>query len=346
MKFEHTVIDPEAPGSLNDVCLIADVDGDGHNDIIVGGKVGENNVVWYQYPDWKRHTIGTARLEAGGVMLDITGNGRPDLVAGNDWGGNELYWFENPGSPDRPWPRRLIESEFYKYHNQAVGDVDGDGEDEIIVLSQQSRLVAYYDIPADPSVSPWPENSRHIVAENIEVEGAAVADLDNDGRLEIVAGPYVFKQEGDGWLRLPIAPDFRLTCVAVGDLDGDGRPEVVLSEGESEPGRLAWFSGYPRWQMHMLEDDLFHPHSLGVADFNGDGLLDIFVGEMGLGKNPRPRLMIYLNRGDGTFERYLVDDRHATHDAKAGLLGDAPLPSIVGKPYEPGRQVDMWLNRG
>ncbi|MCK4284011.1 MAG: VCBS repeat-containing protein [Candidatus Brocadiae bacterium] len=345
MEFEHIVLDAQTPGTLNDVCLIADLDGDGHNDVIVGGKLGERNVVWYEYPDWKRHTIGTARFEAGGVTVDITGNGRLDLVAGNDWGGNELYWFENPGSPGQEWPRRLIENGLYKYHNQAVGDVDGDGEDEIVVLSQQSRVVVYYDIPSDPRVSPWPKECRHTICEDVEVEGVAVADLDNDGEMEIVAGPYWFKREGGVWRRRPIAPGFRLTCVAVGDLDGDGGLEVVLSEGESHPARLAWFSGFPDWQMHVLREDLFHPHSLGVADFNGDGLLDIFVGEMGLGKNESPRLLVYVNRGDGAFEEVLIDDRHATHDAKAGVLGGGRLPSIVGKPYQPGRQVDLWLNK-
>ncbi|KPK59338.1 MAG: hypothetical protein AMK73_08690 [Planctomycetes bacterium SM23_32] len=346
MQFDHIVIDARTPGTQNDVCLIADANGDGHNDVIIGGKLGDANVVWYEYPDWTRHTIGSARLEAGGLAVDLTGDGRPDVVAGNDWGGGELYWFENPGPPFEHWPRRLIETELLKYHDQAMGDVDGDGEDELVVLSQQSRVVVYYDVPADPRVAPWPRECRHTVCEGIEVEGVAVADLDGDGASEIVAGPYWFKRRADEWRCQPIAPDFRLTCVALGDLDGDGSPEVVLSEGESDPARLAWFSGPPDWQMHVLRDDLFHPHSLGVADFDGDGRPDIFVGEMGLGRHERPRLFAYLNRGSGEFEEVLVDEGRPTHGARAGLVGDSALPSIVGKPYDPGRCVDLWLNTG
>ncbi len=346
MQFRHIVIDPEPPGTENDVCLIADVNGDGLNDVIVGGKLGEGNVVWYEYPSWRRHTIGSARFEAGGVVLDVTGNGRPDLVAGGDYGRKELYWFENPGPPFENWPRRVIEDELWKYHDQAVGDVDGDGQDEIVVLSQQSKLVVYYDVPADPRVSPWPRACRQTVCEGLEVEGVAVVDLDGDGQAEIVAGPYWFKREGASWRRRPIAPDFRLTCVAVGDVDGDGRPEVVLSEGESDPGRLAWFSGFPDWEMRLLRDDLFHPHTLQVADMDGDGLPDIVVGEMGLGGNPAPKLLVYRNRGDGAFEEVLVDDRHATHHAKVGVIGEGGLPSIVGKPFSPENRVDLWLNEG
>jgi hypothetical protein len=345
MDFEYVCIDAAPPGTENDVCLIADLNSDGQNEVVIGGKKGQGNIVWYEAPDWRRNTIGTARLEAGGVMLDITGNGLPDMVAGNDWGGCELYWFENPGPPHENWPRRLIENELYKFHDQAVGDVDGDGRDELVVLSQQSKVVAYYDIPDDPRVSPWPRECRHVVCDDLEVEGVAVVDLDGDGELEIVAGPYWFKRAGGSWQRHPIAPDFVLTCVAVGDLDGDGRPEVVLSEGESDPARLAWFSGFPDWRVHLLRDDLFHPHTLQVADMTGNGKLDIVVAEMGLGRNPAPKVLAYVNRGDGTFDEVTVAEGVATHHAKVGILGDATLPSIVGKPYSPHSRVDLWLNR-
>ena len=91
--FEHIVIDDNPAGTENDICLIVDVDGDGFNDIIVGGKQGENNLVWYQYPDWKRHVISTASLEAGGVTSDINGNGKLALVAGEHGTGKNPFWF-------------------------------------------------------------------------------------------------------------------------------------------------------------------------------------------------------------------------------------------------------------
>lgn len=347
MQFVHEVIDHETPGSENDVCLIGDINNDGLNEVVIGGKVGEGNVVWYQWPSWERHVIGTACLEAGGYLADISGNGLLDLVVGQPAmrdGGHELYWFENPGN-DEPWTRRVICNNYSKYHDQLVADINNDGKPELVFSSQGARILGYYAIPADPTVSPWPQENRRLIATDLEVEGLAAGDLDGDGELELVAGPNWFKRSGGSWTRHVIAADYELTRVALADLLGNGRPSIVLCEGESHPGRAAWFSPFPEFEPHVLADDLFHPHSLAVGDVTGNGLADIFVGEMDLERNPNPRLFVFRNLGGGRFERVLVSEGIGTHDAKLGRIGHTRLPSIVGKPYRPGRQVDLWINR-
>jgi hypothetical protein len=134
-----------------------------------------------------------------------------------------------------------------------------------------------------------------------------------------------------------------MTRVAVADLDGDGRLEIVLCEGESHPGRLAWCAP-PDWGPRILRDDLFHPHSLEIADLNGDGLPDIFVAEMGLGRNPDPKMLIHLNRGNADFEEVVFQRGIPTHEAKVGDLTGDGRPDIVGKPYDPERHIDVWFN--
>jgi hypothetical protein len=106
---------------------------------------------------------------------------------------------------------------------------------------------------------------------------------------------------------------------------------------------VAWFSPYPDFEPHVLADDLFHPHSLDVADITGDGRPDIFAGEMDLGENENPRLIVFQNLGGGEFEKVVVSEGIGTHDAKLGRIGTDRRPAIVGKPYKPGRQVDLWL---
>jgi hypothetical protein len=347
LKFRHQVIDADPPGSHHDITLIADINGDGRNEIIIGGKQGPPNLFWYENPSWRRHAMADAPdLEAGGLVFDINRDGRPDIVAGQQWGGRELYWFENPPDPRQPWPRHLIESRFNKYHDQAIGDIDGDGEPELIVLSQKTGVLVYYDIPDDPYQEPWPRTCCHLIAQFTDdrIEGLRVADVDNTGQPAILVGPNIYRMSAQRrWEVESFASDFIMTRTAAADLTGDGCMDIVLCEGESHPGRLAICSP-PGRKPRILRDDLFHPHSLEIADFDFDGRPDIFVAEMGLGRNPSPRMFIYRNLGDGQFEETLIQVGVPTHEAKvADMTGDG-RPDIVGKAYDPQRHVDVWFN--
>jgi hypothetical protein len=359
LVFQHAIIDLRTPGTKNDVCLTGDINGNGRLDVLVVGKYGEGNLVWYENPGlvepgalWRRHAVGTAHTEAGGVLVDVNGSGRLDLIVGDPldhppgYGNTKLYWFECPPDPTGRWTPHVITDQFVKYHDQAVGDVDGDGEMEIVFASQGAQVVGYFDLPADLSASPWPEACLHVIAQEAHVEGLAVADLDGDGEAEILAGPHIFKRDADGvWTRtsLPVELDAR-TCVAVGDLTGDGQLDIVLSEGELDRARVLWLRG-PGWEPTVLGEGFFHAHSLEVADMDGNGRLDIFVGEMGLNGYATPREVIFRNQGEGQFAMEVVG-HYATHGAKVADLSGNGLPDIIGKPYDSGSdQVDLLINR-
>jgi len=351
MKFRHTIPDPDPPGSLHDLLLLTDLTGNGLPDVIIGGKRGDSALFWYENtgPDqpWPRHDLGAAEyLEPSGALLDVNGNGRLDLIAGQGSGYHELYWFEQPTNPRQPWTRHLIEDRFDKYHDQIVGDVDGDGEQELVIFSQNSGVLGYYDLPADPAAGPW-HDEFHLIADDVhDHEGLALADLDSSGRLAIIAGPHIYRRccctPGD-WHREPVAPGMKMTRVAVADLNSDAWPDIILCEGESNPATLLWFQA-PRWRPHLLADNLFHPHSLQIADFSGNGLPDILVGEMGLGENPNPRLIIYRNLGDCEFEPVVISEGIATHEAKVVDLTGNGRPDIISKDYAEQGRVDIWWN--
>lgn len=92
------------------------------------------------------------------------------------------------------------------------------------------------------------------------------------------------------------------------------------------------------------DDDLYNPHTVQAADFDGDGRPYLLVAEMGLDGGEAPRMFVYRNTGDG-FERVEIDRGVATHEAKAvDLTGDGSL-DVVGKSYSPDCHVDVWYRR-
>jgi hypothetical protein len=163
--------------------------------------------------------------------------------------------------------------------------------------------------------------------------------------MEIIAGAGYFDRDSSGnWSRVdfPIDLDPR-TLTAVGDLSGNGGVDVVLSEGELDSAKIVLLKG-PDWKPLVLGEGFYHPHSLELADFDGSGLPDIFVGEMGLKGFATPREVVFRNRGGGSFQMEVVAHL-PTHAAKvADMTGDG-RPDIVGKPFNAGRdQIDLLVN--
>ena len=99
---------------------------------------------------------------------------------------------------------------------------------------------------------------------------------------------------------------------------------------------------------------MIHPHSLQVADVDGDGNLDIFVAEMAKWTesrkdpdNPRAQAFLFYGDGKGRFRKTIFQTGMGFHEARVADLNADGRPDILSKPYNwETPRVDLWLNQG
>jgi hypothetical protein len=347
------------PGNQQTASLVLDIDQDGTDDFVVTERTQTPSVVWYKRSgstSWQRYVIEPEhlRVEAGGDCHDIDQDGDLDIVFAGDSGSNEVWWWENPYPdyrPDTPWRRRTLKnSSANKHHDQIFGDFDCDGQVELVSWNQKAGELLLLEIPTNPKMDQeWPR--RSIFPSTGQYEGLAKADINLDGQVDIVGAGRWFERQDDGRFEAHVIDGGKgreFTRSGVGQLVPGGRPEVVIVPGDAD-GPLKWFQWHEgRWVGHTLNERVIHGHSLAVADINGDGHLDIFVGEMGNpGAKEKARTLIYWGDGQGRFQEDIIAVGKANHESRLGDFdGDGDL-DILGKPYNYGSPgLHVWLQNG
>ena len=350
MMFTHHYAfrDPGKGSSWGQTAL-ADMDGDGDPDFVTGLRDGD--VLWFENPGtkrgWAKHILGErSPSDVGGAALDVDRDGRLDFVAGG-------VWYRNTGKPrEEPFERHVFDAGLEGVHDIVTGDLDGDGRDDVVTMSDKNDL-RWYGIPDDPA-SPWRPTRIYDAVHS----GVALGDLDGDGDLDLVRSDLWLENRGggDAWRAHRISEpwgdrsfpwSYNATQAAIADLNADGRLDIVLVDGEIRGARGAWFEAPadPRtgdWVRHDLEHGDAAKrgayHSLAVADFDNDSDPDIFTAEMEhiAGDRP-PRWFIWENvDGRGRFvERVVLDKNLGGHRAQvADIDGDGDL-DICSKPWSP-----------
>jgi len=373
VPFEHVIIDSHAP--LNQWAIGAgDISGDGQPDVVSSGEgpmepgaTGKGGgLYWYEYPTWTKHVIDANGTFADDMQLvDVDGDGDLDIVVPED-STKQVRWYENPrprGNPATdPWKVHVIGSyapfHFEEAHDVEVADLNGDGKVDVVIANQKWQLPRPGKDQPEQVVffQNNPNRWTPVVVSHTYGEGTCLADLNHDGRIDIVKGGWWLENPGDplhdpwpqhwivrGW------PD--RAGVTVADINQDGRPDVVLAAAETT-GRLAWFEGPPdaihgTWTEHLIQDHVDFVHTFKVADINLDGQPDVVFSEMQ--DSVEKRVGFFLNQGKGTSWKLQVIANTGSHNIRVVDIDHDGDFDIVGANYNSESDsrhapLELWRN--
>lgn len=246
---------------------------------------------------WVRHVIAKGFRAQSAVAANFSGSGHMDVISGDIENDHKITLFRWPD-----WKPTLLWSGIRVIQSAAL-DIDGDGRLDYIGTQYRPGLIFWLEHPANPLTDPW---TFHKIDDFTQggvdgVHGIALADLDGDGRPELLAmsgwndGEF---PDSIAWFRIPKDPRHAAKWerfilanrdapgfghyLGVGDVNRDGRIDVA-SAGKAGP-EGNWFAWWEQpadvtkpWTKHMISKNQEGATNILIADLNGDGKPDFLA---------------------------------------------------------------------
>ena len=316
--------------------------------------------------DWQMNGSGEPRLTKW-LMLEET-RGRsfsPVFVDIAPQAFSGVASFEKQLTPEVDHWRTVLDGacgiDIYGHNGVSVGDIDGDGFDDLYVCQPAGLPNRLYRNRGDGTFEDITEGSGVGILENTAC--ALFADIDNDGHQDLIVvranGPLLFMNEGGGKFRekpdafrFATPPQGTFTGAAMADYDRDGWLDIYFSLYVYYQGAdqyrypCPYFdadNGPPNFLMRNERNGTFRDVTretkldvnntrfsfcCGWGDYNGDGWPDLYV------VNDFGRKNLYRNNGDGTFTD--VAEEAGVADVGAGM-------SVSWVDYDNDGKPDLYV---
>jgi hypothetical protein len=230
--------------------LPLDVDGDGWTDVIQFSYFA-HKIVWLKNPGntgarWKVTEIDNSGPTEFAFLVDLNNDGNAqELLPEFDRATVPLAWFELQNGK---WVKHVVSQQSYG-HGIGVGDVNGDGRNDILTPK------GWLEAPADVHASgDWVFHATDWDQHPIAAAGPGSVATVRRGGTQF------------GYMHLI-------------DLNGDGRKDLLT--GMAHDYGVAWYeqTADGQWIQHVIDNTWSQPHASVLADLNGDGQLDFVTGK-------------------------------------------------------------------
>lgn len=175
-----------------------DLDGDGRIDILTASYEGVHLLRRSSDGGWKRTQLGSGNQEnpqgrrgSSEIKRGRLRDGLPYIATIEPWHGHQVVVYTPPpASLEGPWSRHVVDEELRWGHAVWCADLNGDGNDELIIgvrdpFSEEIGYGVNVYQALDATATRW---KKHLLDNGgVAVEDLAAADLDGNGRIDIVA---------------------------------------------------------------------------------------------------------------------------------------------------------------